>query len=202
MNTGPGPRKRLNSRQSPTGLMCGPPHRFRKLSRSILPLRSLSFIDDISLVPEVKHTGEGRGDAGISYRIRMGGEDVSDGNDCLVEVLDQEGNMAGSGTGLSGKICIKNAYLWQPLKPYLYTVKVKAGEDIYELPYGIRTVRIDGSRFLINERPFYFKGYGKHEDTFPGGRGENIPMISLLTKKGFVCCGKVPSSVRKAFQRV
>ena len=147
-----------------------------------------NYIDDISLVPEVKHTGEGRGDAGISYRIRMGGEDVSDGNDCLVEVLDQEGNMAGSGTGLSGKICIKNAYLWQPLKPYLYTVKVKAGEDIYELPYGIRTVRIDGSRFLINERPFYFKGYGKHEDTFPGGRGENIPMyvkdISLMKWQG------------------
>lgn len=44
--------------------------------------------------------------------------------------------------------------------------------------------------------------YGQCGDLRIDTRGENIPMISLLTKKGFVCCGKVPSSVRKAFQKV
>ena len=51
-----------------------------------------------------------------------------------------------------------------------------AGEDVYTLPYGVRSVRVDGVKFLINEKPFYFKGYGKHEDTFPNGRGINLPM--------------------------
>lgn len=49
-------------------------------------------------------------------------------------------------------------------------------------------MRVDGTRFLINEKPFYFKGYGKHEDTFPAGRGLNLPMnvkdISLMKWQG------------------
>jgi len=36
--------------------------------------------------------------------------------------------------------------------------------DVYRIPVGIRTVRVDGTRFLINEKEFYFKGFGKHED--------------------------------------
>ena len=47
---------------------------------------------------------------------------------------------------------------------------------MYTLPYGVRSVRVDGTKFLMNEKPFYFKGYGKHEDTFPNGRGINLPM--------------------------
>ena len=39
-----------------------------------------------------------------------------------------------------------------------------------------RSVRVDGVKFLINEKTFYFKGYGKYEDTFPNGRGINLPM--------------------------
>ena len=60
--------------------------------------------------------------------------------------------------------------------------------DTYELPYGIRMVKVEGAKFLINGRPFYFKGYGKHEDTFPNGRGQNLPMnvkdISLMKWQG------------------
>ena len=41
------------------------------------------------------------------------------------------------------------------------------------LPVGIRTVRIDGSRFLINDEPFYFRGFGKHEDLNVHGRGHD-----------------------------
>ena len=147
-----------------------------------------SYIDDITLVPEVVHTGEGSGDVTLRYQIRMGGENICDEKSCRVEVFDANGISAGAGTGLSGQIFIKNARLWQPLNSYLYTVKETCGEDTYELPYGIRTVRVDGNRFLINEKPFYFKGYGKHEDTFPNGRGENIPMyvkdISLMKWQG------------------
>ena len=71
---------------------------------------------------------------------------------------------------------------------YLYEVRAYFGMDEYILPYGIRTVRVDGTRFLINERPFYFKGYGKHEDTYPNGRGFNEAMnvkdLALLKWQG------------------
>ncbi len=109
-----------------------------------------------------------------------GGEEPS----CLVEILDREGNLAAAGTGSRGSIRLPKVHLWQPLAAYLYTVRVTMGEDVYELPYGVRTVEVRGQQFLINGKPFYFKGYGKHEDTFPNGRGLNLPMsvkdISLM----------------------
>lgn len=37
-------------------------------------------------------------------------------------------------------------------------------DDIYYLPVGIRTVEVKGTKFLINNKSFYFKGFGKHED--------------------------------------
>lgn len=35
---------------------------------------------------------------------------------------------------------------------------------MYRLPIGIRTVAVHGNQFLINGKPFYFTGFGKHED--------------------------------------
>ena len=35
----------------------------------------------------------------------------------------------------------------------------------------MRTVRVEGTSFLINGKPFYFKGFGKHEDSAFHGRG-------------------------------
>ena len=32
--------------------------------------------------------------------------------------------------------------------------------DAYSLPVGVRTVQVDGTRFLINGEPFHFKGFG------------------------------------------
>ena len=143
-----------------------------------------SYIDDITLVPEVELTGDGKGNAIIRYSIDTCGEDDC----CLVEILDREGKCVGSSEGKSGEIHLENATLWQPLKPWLYRVKVRFGKDVYELPYGIRTVEVRGTKFLINGKAFYFKGYGKHEDTFPNGRGENLPMyvkdISLMKWQG------------------
>ena len=107
---------------------------------------------------------------------------------CKVEIFDKTGAKVGEGAGKTCDIALENVTLWQPMKSYLYTVKITAGEDVYELPYGIRTVKVDGIKFLINGRPFYFKGYGKHEDTFPAGRGMNMPMyvkdLSIMRWQG------------------
>lgn len=137
-----------------------------------------NYIEDISLVSEVEGT---RGT--IQYQIDTVGE-----GKCKVEVFDKTGNKVGEALGTRGMITIENVQLWEPLAAYLYKVKVTFGEDEYTEPFGIRTVKIEGNKFLINDKPFYFKGYGKHEDTFPAGRGINMPMntkdISILKWQG------------------
>ncbi len=45
--------------------------------------------------------------------------------------------------------------------------------DSYHQSVGVRTVKVDGIRFLINGEPFYFTGFGKHEDLPVIGKGHN-----------------------------
>lgn len=136
------------------------------------------YIADLSLVSKV----EGR-TAYVSYKIEAVGEEKAE-----ILFYTREGKVVARGEGLKGILTIENAILWQPLKPYLYEVDVKFGEDKYTMTYGIRTIKVEGGKFLINGQPFYFKGYGKHEDTFPGGRGLHLPMnvkdISLMKWQG------------------
>ncbi|MGN0158628.1 MAG: beta-glucuronidase [Brotaphodocola sp.] len=140
-----------------------------------------SYIADVSLTSEVDGTT-----GFVNYEIETAGAE-SDA-EVRVEFRDREGNLVASGTGASGTLTIERVNLWQPLKAYLYEVTVSYGEDVYHMTYGVRTVKVEGGIFLINGQPFYFKGYGKHEDTFPAGRGLNIPMnikdISLMKWQG------------------
>ena len=117
------------------------------------------------------------------------------GNFDVVKVTfyDEERNEVASASGKEKNLIIKNVHLWQPLNSYLYTAKVegiKNGEvvDIYEEPFGIRSVEVKEGKFLINGEPFYFKGYGKHEDTYINGRGineaANVLDLNLLKYMG------------------
>ena len=133
-----------------------------------------TYIDDITVTSDIDF-GKDKPSAVLNYEVDIKGKD-KDNTDCKVEVFDAEGKKVAEAAGAKGKIALDNVRLWQPLNAYLYQIKVKAGEDVYTLPYGVRSVRVDGIKFLINEKPFYFKGYGKHEDTFPNGRGINLPM--------------------------
>ncbi len=54
---------------------------------------------------------------------------------------------------------------------YLYTFEVNLQNeeseiiDIYRLKIGVRSLAWDDKQFLINGRPIYFRGFGKHEDS-------------------------------------
>ena len=139
-----------------------------------------SYIRDITVVPSVDF-GDAR--AELNYAVDTQGE-----GECSVEAFDEDGRPVARALGREGVLRIENVRLWQPLDAYLYEIRVRFGDDVYSLPYGVRTVRVEGSRFLINERPFYFKGYGKHEDTYPTGRGLNEAMnvkdLSLIKWQG------------------
>lgn len=135
-------------------------------------------IEDIILTNQVDGT-----DAAVHYEVVTTGTEP-----VLVQCYDEDGNLVAEARGEKGVLEIKDVALWKPLDSYLYQIRVMAGEDVYSLPYGIRTVEVTEGKFLINGEPFYFKGYGKHEDTYPAGRGLNMPMnvkdISLMKWQG------------------
>jgi beta-glucuronidase len=71
---------------------------------------------------------------------------------------------------------VPQADLWSPGSPTLYQLTVELESegqyfDRYALPIGIRTVRIEGDRLLLNGQPVYLKGFGRHEDFPVVGRG-------------------------------
>lgn len=124
-----------------------------------------SFIEDIILRSELRGA-----DASISYEVKTRGA-----GEVRVEVRDGDKTLAVS-CGARGELQIQNVRLWKPLDAYLYDVKVFFADDVYTERFGVRTVGVRGGDFLINGEKFYFKGYGKHEDTFPNGRGINMAM--------------------------
>jgi beta-glucuronidase len=74
------------------------------------------------------------------------------------------------------RVQVPHADLWEPGAPNLYDLTVQLfvkGElvDVYTLPVGIRTIKIEGTQLLVNNKPFYLKGFCRHEDFPISGRG-------------------------------
>ncbi len=72
------------------------------------------------------------------------------------------------GVGVA-ELRLHSARLWSPGDPFLYTLTVSAGKDVYTLPVGLRTVEVRGREFLLNGEPVRFKGFGRHEDFCASG---------------------------------
>ncbi|MGG4146721.1 beta-glucuronidase [Paenibacillus algorifonticola] len=128
-----------------------------------------SFIQDVQILSSVKDDGS----AEVSCKIDSTGE-----SGVRIHILDEAGSVIAQGEGAQVSFLLADAKLWEPLNAYLYTLKVElvqGGEiiDEYDQPFGIRTVEVAGGKFLINGKPFYFKGFGKHEDSPIHGRGIN-----------------------------
>ncbi|MEW6874923.1 beta-glucuronidase [Trueperella pyogenes] len=105
--------------------------------------------------------------------------DVTAGADVVVKVLDPAGTEVANGVGASGTLRIDNADFWAPGHGALYTLEIQAGADLYPQRFGIRTVTIDDGVFMINGKPFYFRGYGRHEDNpIRGKQHDDVAMIN------------------------
>ncbi|MGK3956408.1 beta-glucuronidase [Arthrobacter sp. R4] len=123
---------------------------------------------------DVTVTTQVRGMAGIvSYTAQQTGT-----ADVRVTILDQEKTKVASGSGESGTMEIESVNLWQPGAAYLYELLVELVDDgkvidSYTEVFGVRTVEVKGTEFLINGEPFYFTGFGKHEDTAIRGKGHD-----------------------------
>lgn len=109
----------------------------------------------------------------VSYSTKLSGA-----ADVTAKLYDEAGNLVASGQGGSGSLKVENVKLWQPGKAYLYDLVLEAssqGElvDQYSLKVGVRTVKVVGNQFLINNEPFYFTGFGMHEDHIVKGKGHD-----------------------------
>ncbi len=78
---------------------------------------------------------------------------------------------------------VEGAALWSPDSPNLYKLRaeiIRQGKstDAYSLNIGIRTVKVEGDRLLLNGKPVYLKGFGRHEDFPVVGRGY-LPAVMI-----------------------
>ncbi len=77
---------------------------------------------------------------------------------------------------------ISSCEFWSPENPFLYTLRIHLIQsdqilDEYTLPIGIREIKIENGRLLLNNKSVYLKGFGKHED-FPAiGKGMFLPLM-------------------------
>jgi beta-glucuronidase len=99
-----------------------------------------------------------------------------------VILRDVGGEEVATGTGASGTLTVPNVHKWAPGEGYLYDLELQLVDgdtvvDSYFQSVGVRTVKVDGIRFLINDEPVYFTGFGKHEDIPVIGKGHNDPFM-------------------------
>ena len=135
-----------------------------------------TYIHDITITTDIAGT-----DGLVGYTIDTKGD-----AEVHVSVQDETGETVASDSGPTGRLLIKDVHLWQPLHAYLYSCVVELWQqgqrlDTYEQPFGVRTVAVKDGKFLINGNPFYFKGFGKHEDFPIHGRG----LDEVVTVKDF-----------------
>jgi beta-glucuronidase len=69
------------------------------------------------------------------------------------------------------KLTVKAAKFWSPESPYLYKLRAtltygESQSDTKDVKFGIRTVKIENGKILLNGRPIFLKGCARHED-FP-----------------------------------
>ncbi|UQZ35570.1 beta-glucuronidase [Paenibacillus sp. PK3_47] len=151
-------------------------HRPVKLYRT-----SALYIKDITITADVQD-----GTGIVHYEVEGSLPEA----EVRVRLLDEDGLEVAAGKGISGELHVEKARLWRPLQAYLYTFHAELmgpdgiAADHYQLQTGIRTVKVEGTRFLINGEPFYFKGFGKHEDSDIRGKGldqaVNVKDMNLL----------------------
>jgi beta-glucuronidase len=133
-----------------------------------------AHVSDVTVVTDL-HNGEGS----VAYRVESAGAEHLA---VRARLADAEGRPVADAAGGTGTLTVPDVHRWAPGDGYLYelTVDLVDGEtvvDTYRLPVGIRTVDVRGTQFLINGEPFYFTGFGKHEDAPVRGKGHDDVML-------------------------
>ena len=132
-----------------------------------------NHITDVTIVPEIDGT--------VRVHVDTQGE-----GEVRITLRDAQGQSVAEGCGVDAEMHIDHPTLWEPWPgvPYLYTAHITFAGDEYDQAFGVRSVQVQGTQFLINGKPFHFHGPCKHEDSLIHGRGLdqclNVADISLF----------------------
>lgn len=144
-------------------------YNYAGIARSVsLASTPREHISDIRIVTELE-------DAAGVVRAEVAASGTAD---IALAVIDETGAIVAEGAGAEATLRIDDVKLWQPGAAYLYRLRVRLERDgvlidEYTEAFGVRTVEVRGCEFLINGAPFYFTGFGKHEDTAVRGKGHD-----------------------------
>jgi len=116
----------------------------------------------------------------VKYSVDTRNDTPNENPYVQMTVADEDGVQVAQVTGFAEQVKVPTVRLWQPGNAYLYQVTIELRRssdnsiiDVCHINTGIRTVEVRGSQFLINNKPFYFTGFGKHEDTPIRGKGHD-----------------------------
>lgn len=156
--------------------VCGPYFDFFNYAGLQRPVRLLATprerVEDLAY--EVTLEGA---DAQVTYQVATSGT-----HEVRVTLTDEEGQEVARATSREGTLTVRDAHLWQLRHAYLYTITVQIwdGDVLVDEWYdtvGLRTVEVRDARILLNERPVYLKGFGRHEDSPVHGRGYDLAVV-------------------------
>lgn len=108
----------------------------------------------------VQVTARLRGEGRVTGRLRRGGQSV-------------DLRFTGGASAPVATATIRDAALWAPGRPNLYDLELDvAGKPAWRGKVGLREIRRDGNRLLLNDRPITLRGASLHEDV--KGRGDGL----------------------------
>ncbi|MCP4640445.1 MAG: hypothetical protein GY851_08435, partial [bacterium] len=157
------------------------------LYRSVrLEVTDMVYLDDVVVVTE-----PGEPKSMVEVKARVVAEERAPAEMVVAAVLRDAGGVevaAGSApvafSGDAGEAAIAlevdQAHLWTPDQPNLYGLSVElrdtavgACRDVCRRRVGIRSIRVEGTRLLLNGSPFVVKGFSRYEDYADAGRSPN-----------------------------
>lgn len=137
-------------------------------------------VTDFSVVHSLSDTGKG---SDTAYEVTS-----NSSASIFVRLYDREGNCTAQSEGPRGTLHLDTPRLWSTDDPYLYQIEIQLRDgdnllDEYTDWIGIRVFEVKGETLLLNRKPVYLKGFGKHEDSTFYGRGFHFGVL----KKDFEC---------------
>jgi len=137
-----------------------------------------TYVSDVTVVPGVDGDVTADSVTGtVDYTVEVEGP-RADAAQVRVRLLDHSGTEVAQGEGAHCILRIEDVHLWGPGDGYQYdlAIEVVSGDEVvdsYVQKVGVRTVEVRGHEFLINGKPFYFQGFGMHEDHLARGKGHD-----------------------------
>ena len=150
----------------------------RSVALQITP--TIARIENLRITPTLALD---HSEASVEVVVECTGHEKSQDIEASVEIEGdvQRANLDSSGHAILRHV-IKQPRLWDIGQPELYSARVtlrSAGRDLdcYEQTFGIRSIEVRSDAFLINGKPVFFSGFGKHEDFAVVGRGFLAPVV-------------------------